>query len=61
MPSSEDIINTANEAIELAVKAVIAREKCSERMALLYVEKLSKSEIAKLIGWPEPGGPYSSW
>jgi hypothetical protein len=61
MPSSEDMINTENEARELAIKAIIKREGCSENMARLYVGRLSKPEIAKLIGWPHPGQTYSSW
>jgi hypothetical protein len=61
MPSSEDIINTEIEARELAVKAVVQRQHCTESFARMYVARLSKSEIAELIGWPAPGAAYSSW
>ena len=61
MPSSEDIAKTEHEARELAVQKIIEREKCSVRFAREYVTKLSKQEIAELIGWPAPGGAYSSW
>lgn len=61
MPSSDDIIDTENRARQLAIDAVVKNEGCSRGFATKYVNKLSKAEIAKLIGWPAPGQPYSNW
>ena len=62
MPSSEDCINKENEARQLAVAKVMETGLCSsKRLAEDYVRRLSKKEIAEMIGWPAPGQAYSAW
>jgi hypothetical protein len=60
MPSSDDMINAYNKAVEEAVKRIMKQESCSEHMARKYVDKLTRQEIGEIIG-RMPGGAYSTW